>query len=200
MVSNFFHGRPMDGIKIFILMIVFSFSTAFGAVGIGGYVPYIGVYQKNKTSTGNSTNFRPFVSAVGRYKVIGRFYFRPEIGRTLSYRPNASGNERQKASSMFGLLNFGVDFLSSSFLNFGIGTFWNKIESKAGLKEFSNGSSTSVFYFPAGSQTSMSSTVNIGIEQGIGPLSLSFMTYWFQPFVSEDRTLSYSLAFNYFLK
>lgn len=197
----------MDGFKffqrisyLFLILTLFHVKLTLGAVGVGGYVPYVGLYQKDKTSTGNTTDFKPFISAVGRYKVIGRFYFRPEIGRTLSYSPNATGNERQKASSMFGLLNFGVDFLSSSFLNFGIGTFWNKIESKAGLKEFKNGSSTSVFHYPAGTSTSMSSTFNIGLEQGLGPFSLSFMTYWFQPLESESRTISYSLSLNYFLK
>jgi len=187
--------------KNFLLALVLLFSQNLysAGVGIGGFSPFVGVYQKDEQGSSNTLDFKPYISAFGKIPVLkGQLYFRPELGHVFSYKL-LSNNKNQSQSFTFVLFNFSYGLFKGFYINSGVGTFWQKIKSVSGSKTFNNGNSTSTYYYPGLTVTSTSSTFNLGIEQELKNISLSLMTYWFAPLNSEKRALSYTLNLSYFL-
>lgn len=185
------------------LFIIFSllipFEACFSVVGAGTFVPFVGTFQKDEKGTSNSFDIKPYISVLERYPLSKTFFLRPEFGYVFSSSPNQKGNDKQSISYMFLLGNISYAVFSQTYLNFGVGTFWTKMNSQKGSKSFGNGNSNSTYYYPDGNITSVNGTLNFGLEQGSGKFSLSAMTYWFQLFESASRTFSYTLSLNYYL-
>ena len=191
--------RKLVHLSLLLFLLVFI-QKAQATVGAGGYVPFVSVYQNDEKGGSNLMDMKPFVSFHSRMQIVGGLNLRPELGIVFPDSPNDSDNNRQKTTTYFGMINLSYLVFGYTYINAGAGTFFTKIESKAGQKAFSNGNSTAVYYYPGGTETSMNSTFNFGIEQGLGPnFTLSLMSYWFQILESTARSFSYSLSMNFFL-
>ncbi len=181
--------------KILLFFIFFYSSHLFSAgLNFGGFSPFLGVYQVDEDGGSNTFDLKPYISAYGRIALWNRLSLRPEVGHVFAYKP-LEDNKNQSISYSFLLVNFSYDIFNQFYINAGVGTFWQKIKSVYGQKTFSNGNSTSTYYYPGLTVTSTTSTFNLGIEKEMGKrMSFSLMTYWFSPLDSEKRAMSYTLS------
>ena len=184
---------------ILIILLLLSQNLYSAGISVGGFSPFVGVYQKDEQGGSNTLDLKPYISAYGKIPLLkGNLFFRPELGHVFSYKL-LSDNKNQSQSFTFVLFNLSYGIFKGLYLNSGVGTFWQKIKSVNGAKSFSNGNSTATYYYPGLTVTSTSSTFNLGLEQEFKNFSLSFMTYWFAPLNSEKRSVSYTLNLGYSL-
>ena len=182
---------------LFLLSLLQLFSGELIAsvnIGVGAYTPFPST-QKEDDGTKDTWTADPYVSIGYNHKLSGNYIFTPQIG----YVFHSSLDDEYSKKTLFTLLDFGYTINSRFTGIFGLGTFRTTISGDGGTVVLQNGDGTANFFAPSTSVTSYNTTVDLGLDAIYNKnFATRFQIYLFEILSSEKRSMSYSVAVNYF--
>lgn len=137
----------------------------------------------------------PFVSVSTVYAFRRNHFILPEIG--LVHHTGQADNSRVR--TFFILYHLGYRFSQNMMLRYGIGTFATRISGKGGTVSLRDGDQQRDFAVPDTSQTTYTSTFNLGSEYRVNSnWAIKFDGLLMGALDSDKRNLSYMLSTAYY--
>jgi hypothetical protein len=181
-------------VSVVALTINLCLSEAFALVNGGTMVPHFLSSQANKEGSPTIVAINPFISIDYTFPFFFNHSFNPEIG----YVFNTDAEDETTHRTIFLGYNLEYPLYDFFFLRYGFANFISKVGGDGKTVELNNGTSTMTFHTPSDSQTSYTSSFNLGMrtvimEGGSIRLDLNIMRF----LSSERRSLGYLLSYNY---
>ena len=182
-------------LKIIFLIIVtlpynsFAFNLNFSLYSSGLMA------QKDEEGSRDTFSFHPKLSLSSVHPFTLNQFFSPELG-IIKY---VGLDDEYSKYTMFFLSNLIYKSSHQLLYKYGLGIFKTTISGKGGTITIRNGDDYATAYRPEESSTTYLASLNLGIELPKPRYSIGIDAFIFNSFSSLERSVSYSLNFNYFL-
>ena len=166
-------------------------------VEAGVYVPH--PYYTTVDSLGNTSFLKPrylLTGPRGSFRFSDRLTLEPSVRVALPWQSNVDGTQKTYTS----LFSFDMGYFVASYfeLRGGVGFQWEYTYGNGGSVTQKNGTSTSVFYTPAVSQSTWIASIDLGLSLILlGPLRVSFDTFTWDVMSRTSRYVGFYLGAGY---
>lgn len=172
-----------------------DFAQQFKDVGfhLGGHTEFYDAIQTDIKGTRRKFDPNPLIGFSSEIELSPKWRLGPEL---LWVLPQGSNGV---SKNLFMVRLDGV-WMGSDLWRLRVGTslMVNNIRGNGGTVTLNNGGSTSEFYLPSESRTSVNNTIDLGGEVTMRDFAFRMQTYWYAPFKSERRQVSYALILSYY--
>ena len=164
---------------------------------LGTHTEYYNNIQNNSSGGVRKFDLAPTIGVGAALPIINEFKFIPEFNWVL---PRQGSGRILKNIFMF-RADLSYDPLKWLRLRMGTSLIFLNQYGRGGTKQINNGNTTSTFYYPNESQTSINNTFDLGVETLFNEdWSARLQTYIYSLFESERRQVSYTLFLTYHWK
>ena len=168
-------------------------------VSFGNWMEFVGDVQITKGGTKNSflnTQYTPYFSIAVDYPIQGKWSVMPELGYVIR---REAADSRIKKNLFF--IRTDVAYLYNKWLKLRAGTSLMilNITGTGGEETLPNADSSETYFIPSQRRTALNQTLDFAVEGIYDRVSLKLGSYIYAWNEDSDRTISYSLSFNYLI-